>query len=144
MTNPINRSPRAGADGTAPAAATTPVRVLVVEDETIVAMYLTDMLEELSYEVCGVAANAADALKIAERERPALALVDIGLAGPQDGIETAQALRERFAVGSIFMSGASDPVLLERARAAGPHGFIQKPYDERQLKTLLNNAAPQH
>ncbi|WP_188260296.1 response regulator [Azospirillum tabaci] len=143
MTNPINRSPRAGADGIAPGAAA-PVRVLVVEDETIVAMYLTDMLEELSYEVCGVAANAADALKIAERERPALALVDIGLAGPQDGIETAQALRERFAVGSIFMSGASDPVLLERARAAGPHGFIQKPYDERQLKTLLNNAAPQH
>lgn len=103
MTNPINRSPQARTDETLIADAA-PVRVLVVEDETIVAMYLTDMLEELSYEVCGVAANAADALKIAERERPALALVDIGLAGPQDGIETAQALRERFAVGSIFMS----------------------------------------
>ncbi len=114
------------------------LRLLVVEDEAIVAMYLSDVLEDMNYEVCGVAASADEALAIADRERPALALVDIGLAGGRDGIETALALRERFAVGSIFMSGACDPALLERAETAHPFGFLPKPYDAAQLKAMLD------
>jgi Response regulator of citrate/malate metabolism len=144
MTYPLNKSAENGMDRVSSADNASPVRVLVVEDESIVAMYLTDVLEDMDYEVCGVAASAADALTIAERERPSLALVDIGLAGSQDGIETARALRERYAVGSIFMSGASDPELLERAKTVHPHGFLQKPYDADQLKNALDRVFSRH
>jgi len=121
-----------------------PVRVLVVEDEALVAMFLSDVLEDLQYEVCGVASSAADALMIAERERPTLALVDINLAGAEDGITTACTLRERFSVGSIFMSGDSDPAVMERAKTAQPHGFLHKPYDTAQLKGVLEAACTPH
>lgn len=134
MTYPLSKTAETGMDIGSKG---TSARVLVVEDESIVAMYLTDVLEDMEYEVCGVAASGAEALAIAERERPSLALVDIGLAGAQDGIETARALRDRFSVGSIFMSGASDPELLKRAGTVQPHGFLQKPYDADQLKTVL-------
>ncbi|HYG86652.1 MAG TPA: response regulator [Azospirillum sp.] len=114
-----------------------PVRLLVVEDEAIVALYLSDMLEELNYNVCGVAASGAAALDIAARERPALALVDIALTGKLDGIETARTLRERYAVASLVMSGAGDSETLERAKTAGCQGFLQKPYTTDQLKAAL-------
>ena len=113
-------------------------RILVVEDEAIVALYLSDMLEDLSYDLCGMAASGAAALDIAARERPALALVDIGLQGGLDGIETACALRTRFAVSSLFMSGASDADTLERARAVGGRGFLSKPYAGADLKAALD------
>lgn len=119
-------------------AAIDPVRILVVEDEVLVALCLSDMLEELRYDVCGVAASGAQALDIAERERPTLALVDIGLNGALDGIQTACCLRERYAIPSLFMSGASDAETLERAMAAEPHGFLAKPYSAADLKEALD------
>ncbi|WP_448204645.1 response regulator [Azospirillum sp. sgz302134] len=133
MTDPLSTS----------AGKNAPARVLVVEDESIVAMYLTDVLEDMDYEVCGVAASATEALSIAEKERPSLALVDINLSGPQDGIEAARELRERYDVGSIFMSGANDPDLMERARTVRPRGFLHKPYDATQLKSALDQAFAQ-
>lgn len=148
MTYPLSKHADAGMDTESDRASSlngeTPVRVLVVEDESIVAMYLTDVLEDMDYEVCGVASSGAEALEIAEREQPTLALVDIGLAGAQDGIETARVLRERFSVGSIFMSGASDPELLKRAGTVHPHGFLQKPYDADQLKNALDRVFARH
>ena len=112
-------------------------RILIVEDEVLVALHLSEMLDELDYDVCGMAASGAEALDIAARERPALALVDIGLRGELDGIETAHALRNRFAVASLFMSGASDADTLERARAVGAAGFLPKPYGATELKATL-------
>lgn len=144
MTHALGNSAVASMDKAFSGDSAGPVRVLVVEDEALVAMFLTDVLEDLHYEVCGVAASAADALTIAERERPALALVDINLAGAEDGIATACTLRERFSVGSIFMSGATDPELMERAERAQPHGFLHKPYDADQLKGALEAVFAPH
>jgi CheY-like chemotaxis protein len=112
-------------------------RLLIVEDETLVALFLSDILAELNCDVCGVAASGSEALGIAGRERPTLALVDIGLQGSSDGVETAHALWERFGVPSVFMSGAADPALLERARQAEPLDFLQKPYSAAQLGAVL-------
>lgn len=115
-----------------------PPSILVVEDEAVVALYLSSLLEDLSYAVCGVAATGAAALGIAEQERPALALVDIGLGGRIDGIDTACALRDRYAVPSLLMSGASDPETLARAQRAGSHGFLPKPYTAADLKAAID------
>lgn len=125
-------------EGTANGADT--ARLLVVEDEVLIAMSLSDVLEGLDYEVCGVAASGRTAFEIAEAERPALALVDIGLAGSLDGIETARVLRERYAVPCIFMSGSGERDVLDRARDAQPCAFLQKPYSVAQLKTALDRA----
>ena len=137
MTGPLGSSATSGATFDRDAATSNPIRLLVVEDEALVALYLSDILEDLSYDVCGLASSGAEALDIAAREQPVLALVDIGLHGPLDGIQTAQALRDRHAVASLFMSGASDPETLERARTVTPHGFLQKPYSADQLKNAL-------
>ena len=144
MTHALGNSAASGTDQVFSGGGAGPVRVLVVEDEALVAMFLTDVLEDLHYEVCGVASSAADALTIAEKERPTLALVDINLAGTVDGIATACTLRERFSVGSIFMSGDSDPAVMERAKTARPCGFLHKPYDADQLKGALEAAFAPH
>ena len=114
-------------------------RILVVEDETLVALHLSSMLEDLNYDVCGMAPSGAAALDIAGRERPALALVDIGIRGDLDGIETARALRDRFAVPSLFMSGASDAETLQRARDVQACGYLCKPYGMAELKAALES-----
>lgn len=115
-------------------------RVLVVEDEPLVALYLEDALESLGYVCCGIAATAEDALAVAETERPVAALVDIGLRGSRDGIALACELRERFAIAVIFLSGATDAETRQRAETARPRGFLSKPCLEPELGDALQAA----
>lgn len=103
-------------------------RVLVIEDEASIARYLVDLLQALDYETCQPVSSGTAALRAAEIERPDVALVDIGLLGDMDGIETVEALRARFGIPCIFLSGNIDGAVLARARAARPLGFIQKPF----------------
>lgn len=115
-------------------------RVLVVEDEHLVALYLEDALESLGYVCCGIAATAEDAVAITEAERPVAALVDIGLRGKSDGIALACELRERFRVSVIFLSGATDAETRQRAETAQPRGFLSKPCLEHELAEALGAA----
>jgi CheY-like chemotaxis protein len=115
-------------------------KILLVEDESLIALYLTDTLEDMGYTVCGVASSGTEAIEIAGRERPDLALVDIGLRGNIDGIETARILTESYATAIVFTSGAADPATRERAAAVQPLGFLQKPYDADKLKAALDGA----
>ena len=90
--------------------------VLIVEDDAMVASYVAEVLVEAGFQVAGVASTASEALSLAEQRSCVLALVDIRLPGPQDGIEIAGELRRRFGVGAIFLSGTSDPDHIARAK----------------------------
>lgn len=112
-------------------------RVLVIEDEGAIARYLVDLLQALDYDTCPPAASGTAGLKTAEAERPDVAIVDIGLLGDMDGIQTVETLRDRFGIPSIFLSGTIDGAVLARARTVNPLGFIQKPFMPREVELAM-------
>ena len=117
--------------------------VLIVEDDAMVASYVAEVLVEAGFLVAGVASTASEALSLAEQRCCVLALVDIRLPGPQDGIEIAGELRRRFGVGAIFLSGTSDPDHIARAKRVSPYGFLQKPFLPSQMYKALDKALKQ-
>jgi DNA-binding NarL/FixJ family response regulator len=125
--------------GTAQAPART-LNLLIVEDEALVASYIQDVLEESGFRIAGVASSGAEAISLASEMPVDLALVDIKLAGPMDGIEVARLLRERHGVPSIFLSGLQDPETMARARATDPLGFLPKPFRPSQVYNALEKA----
>jgi two-component system, response regulator PdtaR len=116
----------AAAEGTSPS--TQRGRILIVEDEFLVALALEHALLEAGFDVVGVAATAEEALELASSERPDLAVVDIRLAGKRDGIEAAIDLLTLRGVRSIFATAHGDPDTRRRAERAQPIGWLTKPY----------------
>ena len=118
-----------------------PVNLLVVEDDPLVASYIQDVLEESGFKIVGVASSGPEALSLATEGGIDLALVDIKLAGPMDGLEVARLLRERgHSVPSIFLSGFHDPATMARAQGVQPLGFLQKPFRPSQVFNALEKA----
>lgn len=120
-----------------------PASILIVEDEALVASYIEEVLAESGYRVAGVAASGPEALSLAEEMRPQLALVDIRLTGPIDGIELACALRQKFAIPAIFLSGFADDETTQRAQIAEPLGFLRKPFRPSQVFNAIERALNQ-
>jgi len=117
-----------------------PVRVLIVEDEALVALDVEDQLRRLGYEVAGVADTEETALAAARASRPDLVLMDVQLRGGSDGVAAAARLRAEADVPVVFLTAFADTTSLERAKAVAPHGFVLKPFDERDLRTALEIA----
>jgi two-component system, response regulator PdtaR len=124
----------------APFATSKMVSILVVEDEALIASYIEEVLGEAGFHVAGIAASGQEALSLAAETEPALALVDIRLTGPIDGIELACLLRDKFAVPSIFLTGVVNAETTERARAARPLGFLRKPFLPSQVFRAIEAA----
>jgi PAS domain S-box-containing protein len=116
----------------------TPTTVLVVEDEALVASHLEACLKGFGYGV-RCASSGEEALELACRAAPHLALMDIRLAGDLDGIQTAVELR-RLGIPSIFLTAYADEEILERAKKAEPLGYLVKPFRERELRATLEMA----
>jgi CheY-like chemotaxis protein len=114
--------------------------ILIVEDEALIATYIREVLEESGFIVAGVASSGVEALSLANDNAPDLALVDIKLAGPMDGIEVARLMRSRFNVRSIFLSGVADVETIERAQSVAPLGFLEKPFRPSQVFNALERA----
>ena len=114
------------------------LRVLVIDDEFLIADYTTDILEEAGHVVVGTAASAEEALRVAAQHEIDLAVVDITLKGSMDGIELAHMLREQ-GLRHLFISGSGDPGTLQRAQATNPLAFLQKPFDSKRLLAVLKN-----
>jgi len=119
------------------ASATDAPRVLIVEDESIIALELGESLRELGYEVVGIAHNAVAAVASARELQPDVVLMDIMLEGEEDGIAAATALGEHGDIPVIFCSAYSDAETLRRATASGAHAFITKPYRTNQVRALV-------
>jgi DNA-binding LytR/AlgR family response regulator len=116
------------------------VRVLAVEDDSLQARGLRLLFKRLPYDLLAVVPTAAEALRIFEAEQPDVVLLDIQLADDGDGIELAHRLNALRPVPLIFLTSFEDDATYERARAAGPFAFLQKPYDERQLVRAIELA----
>lgn len=116
------------------------VSILIVEDEALIASYIQEVLQESGFAVSGVASSGPEAISLVSNSPPDLALVDIKLAGPMDGIEVAQLLRGRFNIQSIFLSGVCDPETMDRAQRAMPLGILEKPFRPSQVFNALQRA----
>jgi DNA-binding NarL/FixJ family response regulator len=108
-------------------------KILIVEDETLLAWSMREVLSLVGYDVVGVAATVSDALCIAENTRPDLAIVDVSLAGRRDGIEGAELLRKQLGTEIIFLTAQGDDTTAQRASALDPAGFLVKPVPSQQL-----------
>jgi PAS domain S-box-containing protein len=120
------------------------VRVLVVEDEALIADEMQDRLRNLSYDVIGVADTGASAIKIAEREHPDLVLMDIRLKGKMDGIEAAQQIYDRLEIPTLYVTAHADRATLQRAQTAAAFGYVLKPFEEGNLVAAIETAITQH
>ena len=121
-----------------------PPRILIVEDEVIVAMEIEDRLRDLGYEVLDAVTTGEAALDRTEALEPDLVLMDIMLDGALDGIETAERLHESMRVPVVFLTAYSDDATLERAKATTPFGYIVKPFEERELYASIEVALRTH
>ena len=119
-------------------------RVLVVEDESIVARDIAQQLTALGYAPVGTASFGEQAVKLATELRPDLVLMDIQLAGAMDGIAAAHEIRAQLALPVVFLTAFSEDHMLERARVTEPFGYILKPFSERELSIVLAMALYKH
>ena len=117
--------------------------VLVIEDEAVVALFLSDILSDLNYTVCAVAATGREGLALAAKHRPMLAMVDVRLKGDLDGIDTARELDVRFGIPSILLSGDPHALSSARQRGVSPLAVLNKPYTPQQLEAALAGAFAQ-
>lgn len=115
--------------------------ILVVENDPIVASYVKEILVEAEYRVAGVASSASEALALLGQDRPDLAIVDVGLTGPLDGIELARLMRIKAQVPTIFLSGWTDARTKSKAAAAQPLAFLDKPFAPSTLFNAVEEAA---
>jgi signal transduction histidine kinase len=117
-----------------------PSRVLLVEDERIVALNLRRQLAKLGYTVAAVAASGEEALRQIEAQRPDVVLMDIRIEGPFDGIETTARISPELMVPVIYLTAHAEDATLERARATKPSGYLVKPFSERELHATIQMA----
>jgi two-component system, cell cycle sensor histidine kinase and response regulator CckA len=119
-------------------------RILIVEDEQIVAMDLQDKLEAMGYQVVGRASSGAGAVAQAERLRPDLVLMDVRLDGEMDGIEAARLIHQRLAVPVVYLTAYSGSDVVDRAMQSAPFGYVLKPYNDRELTLVIEVALDRH
>ena len=119
------------------------LRVLIVEDEALIASGLSFCLDELGHETAGITASGDAALAFVEREAPDLILMDINIPGP-DGIAVMERLKERYHVPCVFVTGYSDEQLIRRAESVCAYGYIIKPVDVHDLNAAINIAMSRH
>ena len=121
----------------------TPSRILIVEDEAIVAMDLKLHLQELGYGSVDVASSGEEALEAAGRLAPDLVLMDISLGSGMDGIDAARHL-QGLGIPVVFLTACADEQTLARAKESGPYGYLLKPFDERTLHSTVEMAFYRH
>ena len=116
------------------------IRILVVEDESLVARDIQNMLRSLGYEVTGIVASGEQAIQKASASAPDLVLMDIVLKGEIDGITAAETLWEDYGIPVIFLTAYADDTTFERAKLTKPFGYLLKPFEERELQTTIEMA----
>lgn len=115
-------------------------RIMIVEDEAIVALDLKRSLERLGYQISSIHASGEDALAFLKESLPDLILMDIMLKGTLDGIETASIIRSTYQIPIIYLSAYSGDWVQNRAQETEPFGYILKPFEERELHTVIEIA----
>ena len=115
-------------------------KIFIVEDETVISMGLTHRLKKSGYEIVGTATTGEEAVKLISSAKPDLILMDILLRGKIDGINAAEEIRKSHDIPIIYITAYSDEKTLSRAKATEPHGYITKPFDQKDLETTIEIA----
>jgi len=115
--------------------------VLIVEDESIVALEIENYVSDLGYKVVGSVSNAKNALEIAMSEDVTLILMDVRIKGDIDGIECAKSIKEVKNIPIIYISAFSDDETLERAIETKPSSYLVKPFNRQELKVAMTVAS---
>ncbi len=115
-------------------------RILVVEDEGVIAEDTRTSLSDLGYEVAAVASSGEEAILKAEQTRPNLVLMDVMLKGEMDGIEAANTITERFHIPIVYLTSYADNGILKRAKVSEPFGYLVKPFRTRELAATIEMA----
>ena len=118
-------------------------KVLIVEDEMMIAEYFKLVIENLGYAVCGIARTADDAVRLAQREDPALVFMDVRLVGPRDGVDAAIEIYGRKPVTTVYITGSREQETIDRIHSNHPAAILIKPILEDQLKEALTRFCPQ-
>jgi PAS domain S-box-containing protein len=119
-------------------------KILIVEDERIVAEDIRKTLERLGYRVSAIASSLEGAIEKIERETPDLVLMDIMLKGKMEGTRIAEVIRSRFTIPVVYLTAYADKKILEEAKTTGPYGYIVKPFTEAELFTTIEIALYKH
>lgn len=119
-------------------------KILIVEDEWIVAKSIKKMLCNFGYNVSYIASSGEEAIKKTEELKPDLILMDIILKGPMDGIEASMKIKSLVNIPVIYLTANADEITLERARISEPYGYILKPFEERDLQISIYMALYKH
>jgi two-component system, response regulator PdtaR len=115
-------------------------KILLVEDDDVIARVADWRLKNLGYVVCGRASTGAQAMELVVNEKPDLVLMDINIKGNIDGIETAKMIKNGFNIPVVYVTSHSDGPTLERAKATRPDGFIVKPFEDNDLRVAIELA----
>jgi DNA-binding LytR/AlgR family response regulator len=113
------------------------IKILIVEDEMIIAANISLQLTELGYEVTGIVPRGEEALLQIENNPPDILLLDINLKGKLDGIETAEAMQKTHNIPIIYLTANVDDLHFNRAKQTHPHGFVAKPFKKLDLQRTL-------
>ena len=117
-----------------------PIKILVVEDDMIIAADISLTLSQAGYEVTGILPRGEAALDSIQADPPDLVLMDIALKGEWDGIATAEHVRKEFGIPIIFLTANSDKATFERAKATQPFAFLVKPFNGADLERAIELA----
>lgn len=120
-----------------------PGRVLIVDDEFIIAQTLSLYVEDLGLEVCGMAASADEAVAIAIDQNPFIVLMDMRLQGERDGVDASKEIHERVGSQVIFITGSREPATLARIEGDHPAAILFKPISEGELIAVIRRLLEQ-
>ena len=119
-------------------------RILVVEDQRLIAADIENTLKKLGYVVVGNVASGEDAISQSDHLRPELVLMDVRLRGEMDGIQAAEIIRDRFNVPVVYLTAYADEETILRAKKTTPFGYLVKPFNERELRATIQIAFYTH
>jgi len=117
-----------------------PIRILLVEDELIIADYMQDCLQKLGYEVLDICINYQEAITALAKYNPDIALVDITLKGNKTGIDVGNYIKQNFNIPFIFATSHSDKNTIDIAKQALPYAYLIKPFSEEDLYAVIETA----
>ena len=121
-----------------------PIKILVVEDEVIVAEDIGFRLKKLGYIVTATVASGEEAIEKIAENRPDLVLMDIVLKGDMDGVTAAEKIRNRVNIPTVFLTAYADDQTLQRAKLTNPFGYIIKPFQQNDLRVAIEIALHRH
>ncbi len=116
------------------------IKVLIVEDEPLIAEDIKDILNEVNYQVIGIAFNKEEAFHLLKTQQPDIALLDINLGGNTDGIIIAEEINNKYQFPFLYLTSYSSKIVLDKVKHTFPMGYIVKPFDEADLYTGIEIA----